>query len=363
MSSIILKIKASLLMGLLFINMGLSQETEEEQLEQEEKEHTFEVNLYTNNFFAYGEFLNGFTTSRAHYGSQVTDNIDIELEFDLGEFFKPFNVKINDDFHVQRFISKGSVQFNNFKIGNKRIPLKIGKQVIGIGQNITANFLMIHSGSILQRESGVLGIKFDVSELVPNLFTSMDVSVFESGENNFFRENGFAKSDWSISGGVATVINAERKIKGSDFTVKGSYAYKENSHMPSDAEHRGTLGTTYRGKNITIWLEGVRYKNNPQFFSTKTKSGGEVGFFYLPTKKLFFSGEAAHMEEKYSSLALSLWYLPFKGIKLIGEVGHLRTPKSVVSMAKELNPQTPMRENDWFFAFTLGFKIKKKGSR
>ena len=332
----------------------LEQERNDQEEEQEDHEEghqqnrrNIEADIYLIGFNAYNEWQKGFTSSTIRYDEQVTDNISFAIRLDLGEFFKPFDTEFNNEFKLEKFVSQGFLKINNLSIGGRKVPLRIGKQYIGVGQNISANFLMLHSITTLQGEPGVIGVQADISKLMPSLLSSVRVALFESGENNFFREGGFARQDWSISGGVAFVINTEEKLGKSNFTATQSYIHKQNTHLGLGPENRGTLGVRYRRKNLTSWIEWIGMNNNPQFAEGKIKNGLETGFFFLPSKQFFISSELTYIQDSSTGLATTLWYTPAKRIMLNAEMGLLRS-SGVKGIEK-------------FFALSFGIRLGKRG--
>jgi len=204
-----------------------------------------------------GTQSNSMTNLNGSYismNAQWKNKIRLVLTGKLQEIFKNNEVKFNDGFSIEEFISEAYIEIK--EVGGSPIAVIVGKQPIPFAQNVQAMPIFSNNPlSDLQQIKEVYGLTVDLTEGLFGIFDEIEVSTFET-------EAG----DLSIGSIDGAAIRLSKSLTDNILLTIG-HAELGNSHLDTGRESRTTVGLIGESDDgmLVGWVEGMYFSNNPKY--------------------------------------------------------------------------------------------------
>ena len=283
-----------------------------------------EADLYVHNINLFGKNRIGFIDSRISQTVNLNKSTHFSLELSGDHLFESFR-NTDESFGVDRFISQGYFH-KDFRIKNKKLLFRVGKQHIFIGQSLSGVFLIQNPYLPLRMERGVLGARIDVTNFMPDFFDldRVEVSVFESGED-FIGGDRFKKEFEKYF--TRQEIEQEIPLLLSRYLSTGGAAVGAVAGVASEKDILALLSHAYPEKDLSN-LRFPRPGDFSRYQYSDWRPNGGIGYSINVDKKLGKNGFFAtlsHTFRENTHLSTESETLETGGLKYISNNRKFRT--------------------------------------
>ena len=285
-----------------------------------------EADLYVHNINLFDKNRLGLINSRISQRINLNKSTYFSLQFSLDHLIESQR-NTDESFGFERFISEGYIH-KDFRIKNKKLILRLGKQSVVIGQGLSGVFLTPNPYLPARMENGVLAVRVDVTDFIPDFFDldRVEIAVFESGED--FIGGDLLRKEFKK-------YFTEKEIQQKIPLIFAHYSGAAGGKMPREEDIRSLLSHAYPGKDLSHFRL-PRSSDLSRYQYSNWRFNGGVGYSINVDKKLGrngFSVTSSHTLRENAHLSSGVETLETGGLKYIsnsrkfrawGELFHTR---------------------------------------
>ena len=269
-----------------------------------------EVDIYVHNINLFGKNRLGFINSRISERVNLNKSTYFSLQLSLDHLIESQR-NTDESFGSEKFISEGHIH-KVFRIKDKKLILRLGKQSVVIGQGLSGVFLTPNPYLPARMENGVLAARVDVTDFIPNFFDldRVEIAVFESGED--FIAGDLLRKEFKK-------YFTEKEIQQEIPLIFARYGVAAGGRMPREEDIRGPLSHAYPGKDLSHFRL-PRSSDLSRYQYSDWRFNGGVGYSINVDKKLGrngFSVTSSHTLRKNAHLSSGVETLETAGLKYI----------------------------------------------
>lgn len=204
------------------------------------------------NYIAHEDYDYNYTYGWLSVSATWKNKIRMVLTTSLTAIFEDNDIKLDDDFSMEEFISAAYIEIK--EVGGAPVAIIVGKRSIPFAKEVLE--MPIFGNNPIANDydiEGVFGFSVRLDEGLFGIFDEAEFSAFETGENDF---------------SIGTINGASVRLSkelADNIVLNLGYAHMDGEEQVDGPEDRVTIGLVAKSSDgdLVGWTQGMLFSNNP----------------------------------------------------------------------------------------------------